>query len=115
MSPTLLKQMKNLWLRNKTELVPFPPLTKNTDEAECVTTAVVAEKYPRLSPYVPSTSTSFISPGNLGQLGGGPCRGDFDLASKQPESLRHQVQGSLILRCLSILSALSFALKNCHV
>lgn len=37
--------------------------------------------------------------------GGGPSRGDFGLASRQPESFRHQVQGSLIILCLSILSA----------
>ena len=63
-----------------------------------------------MSPLPPPAS---FSQGNW-HAGGGPSRGDFGLASKQPESLRHQVQGSLILRCLSILSALSFALKNCH-
>ena len=71
MSLTVLKQMKNLWLRNKTGMVPLPSPTKNIDEAVCVTTAVVGGKYPRLSPYVPSTSTSFIFPWNLTQLGEG--------------------------------------------
>ena len=69
MSPTLLKQMKNLWLRYKTGMVPLPPPTKDAGEAECVTIAVVGGKYPRLSPCVPSASTSFIFPRNLAQLG----------------------------------------------
>ena len=50
-------------------MVPLPPPTKDAGEAECVTTAVVGGKYPRLSPCVPSASTSFIFPWNLAQLG----------------------------------------------